>query len=491
MTTPTLPVDGQTPWGDELNTGILAVNQNAINAESSIASHAGNIPADPHGDRSYAQSLVSPITSGVNGPNGFVKLNSSGKILAALVNNSAGGAFTSIYDAVAQYSVSVGSGSDQSVNLQNALTAAGNAGGGIVWVGGNGAVSLGNYVVIPNNVTLFLGPQVILKRISTPSTPPYLITNVKFGTSNTPSTNIKVIGGSLDATNNGVLSNACTPIFIIQSSRTIIEDVSFTNVFSNPCIEINGCKNTDIDSCEFDGTNKSSGSAASKPAIRINSSESANTPVGLAAGIYNNAFCKGVTISSCMVADKSSTFGPFASLVGSDLAGTSQHSRISVIGSDMPYNDNVNGQLSINTSGIWTAFSVAGCNLPESSGSDGWNTIILQNSWTPSGVGPGFQWRWTQQGSAGGSSIPGIGNTIEIIGDVVAGTITNGTNIGSLPGYVSVGTGQIITVIFPAFTPPNAARLFFDNTTNHIVCENMSGSTGQRIFFHSFISITA
>lgn len=489
MSTPILPTDGETPWGDELNTGILQVNSTANNAVSGLNSHTANIPSDPHGDRAYSQSLVSPITTGVNGPNGYVKLNSSGKLLSSLVSTSAGGAFTNIFDAVAQYGVAAGTGSDQSVALQNALTACGSAGGGIVWVGGSGTISLSNYVVIPNNTWLLLGEEVVLSRLS--SSAAYLITNVKFGTSNTPAVNVKISGGKLDAVGSG-LTSACTPIFLIQSTGSTIEDIVINNVFNNPCIEINGSSGVEVLNCSFSGTNHSSGSPATVPAIRINTSSSSTTPSGLSAGFYNNAVCNKTGITNCFVLNKTGSLGPFAGIVGSDRLGSAIHEFIVITGCVMPYNDNQANQVSIFSQNAWDSFSVSGCIFPENNtGFDSWSALTLQNSWVNSNVGPIAQWRWITLGSGGGADALPIGNTIEIIGDVVTGTASNGTVVASLPNYFSFASGQIIPVVFPSFAASVSSRLYIDNATNHIVCENMTGYVSERLYFHAFLSTTA
>jgi hypothetical protein len=496
MTSPILPIDGQTPWGDELNTGILEVNTTANNAEIAINNHASNQPADPHGDRAYAQSLVTPITTGVNQPNGFVKLNNSGKILASLVTGAAGGAFTNVYDAVAQYGVVLGNSADQSSALQSALTAAGNSGGGVVWVGESGSLSLANYVVIPNNTILYLANGVTLTRIIGSSTPSYLITNVQFGTSNTPSSNIKIIGGKIDAVGSG-LTTACTPIFIIGATSVDIEEIYVNSVWNNPCIEFNGCSDVRAIGVRLNGTNKSSGSAASVPAIRINSSNTLTTPSGLASGAYNNNGCYRVVIDGCHVYDKSGTWGPFGGIVGTDLLGGGNPSaNIFISNCHMSYNDNQSNEFSIFHNNQWNSYTVSNCILPENdNGFDSWNEFSLQNSWLNSNYGPVAQWRVIQLGSGGGSgNEPAIGNTIEIIGDIVASsTVSNGTVVAALPAYYEFNDPQIVSVQFisSGFSPSNGARFYFNNLTNQLQCENLSSASGQRMAFHAFLSTSA
>lgn len=110
-----LPVDGQTAWGDLLNAALNQSDNDALQAQTNLSNHAANSPADPHGDRSYAQSLVNPITSGVNQANGYLKLNSSGKVpLNLMTGSGASPLYTAIFDAVANYGMVAGSSDSSS-----------------------------------------------------------------------------------------------------------------------------------------------------------------------------------------------------------------------------------------------------------------------------------------------------------------------------------------------------------------------------------------
>src|SRR5258708_7613575 len=115
---PTLPVDGATGWGDTLNNYLNALTTEAIQTQSNLNSHAANTPADPHGDRSFAQNLVNPIINGVNLPNGFVQLNASGLIPSSLITGGGssitGGMYSGVFDAVATYGAIANNGADQS-----------------------------------------------------------------------------------------------------------------------------------------------------------------------------------------------------------------------------------------------------------------------------------------------------------------------------------------------------------------------------------------
>lgn len=310
-----LPVDGQTNWGDPLNAFITALQSQTNTVQTNLTSHAANSPTDPHGDRAYAQTLVTPLTTGLNGPNGLVQLNSSGNIPPSLITGTGGpgGAYTRIYDAVATYGMST-SANDNSVSLQNALNAASSAGGGIVYIG-SGNYLMADYVVIGNNTWLLMAEGCVLRRVAGAVNPPYMITNVRFGTSNTPSTNLKITGGRLDTAGPNNLTSACTALFVIQSSKTKIEDMTIFGVYNAPPIEINGCVDTHINNVGIDAPGTTSGSY---PAIRLNYSSSSTTPAGLAGGLYSNAVTTSTMISNCRLEKPASGAGAYTSLVSFD-----------------------------------------------------------------------------------------------------------------------------------------------------------------------------
>jgi len=339
---PSLPIDGQTGWGDILNAYLNALSTEANTTQSNLANHSANTPADPHGDRSYAQSLVNPIINGVNLANGFVQLNSQGLIPSNLIsggggNNVTGGAYNGIYDAVATFGAIPNNGSDQSVPIQNALNAAAsNPSGGIVWVG-PGVFSMANYLVMPNNTHLMMSEGTILQRISGSPNAPYMITNVRFGTSNTPASGIRISGGKIDAVGSG-LSSSCTPIFLIQSSKNNIDNVYVNNVFNSPAIEINGCTNTIIQNCLFDGTGTNTFfTFSSVPAVRVNVSSSSTTPSGLANTFYNNTVTYDCRLINSATIATNFTNGCYGALIGDDFSNSHHSQNILVMGCATAY----------------------------------------------------------------------------------------------------------------------------------------------------------
>ncbi len=358
---PNLPIDGQTGWGDILNSYLNALAAEANLTQSNLNSHAANSPADPHGDRSFAQNLVNPIISGVNQANGFVQLNSSGTIPSNLISGSGsttGGMYNGVFDAVATYGAIPNNGSDQSAAIQNALNAAGSAGGGLVWVG-PGVFSMANYVWLPSNTWLMMSEGTVLSRIPGSPNTKYLITNVLFGSANTPSTNLRITGGKLDAVGSSSMTSQCTPVFMIQSSKTKIEQVYINNVFTNPSVEINGCTNCLIDACMFDGPGTNNiFSPPTVPAVRINVSASGNTPSGLSGPVYNNSTCLDVRITNSTNVATSAADGNYGALIGSDLTSSHHSTHIFAIGCATEYSSSLGNAFFSNSQ--WTSSSSTG-----------------------------------------------------------------------------------------------------------------------------------
>lgn len=344
-----LPVDGQVDWGDQLNQVITDLQTN-------VTGHEANSPSDPHGDRAYAQSLVTPITAGVNQANGFVKLNSSGQVPPGLIQgqSGAGGSFTNVYDVFATFGAIPNNGADQSGPIQNALNACASAGGGEVWVPA-GVFSLANYVTVGANTWLHLSEGATLQRIVGTSTPNFLVTNCFFGTSATPAaTNIMISGGTIDAVGAG-LHTSCTPVFIIRCAKVTLRDTIINNVFNNPAVELNACSQIRVESLVFSGAGASSGSP-SVPALRLNQASTSTTPSGLNGSVYNNAVCTGVTISGCGTAPKTTSRGNYGSLAGSDLTGTfASHTNITLSGCYTSYNSQGPGDDTLST--FWSNYA--------------------------------------------------------------------------------------------------------------------------------------
>lgn len=323
---PTLPVDGQTGWGDILNAYITALNNNQTSTASSLTAHTSNSPADPHGDRAFASSLVSPITTGVNGPNGYVKANSSGVVPAALIYSSVtGGAFNNVYDAVAEFSAVPNTGADQTTALQNALNAC-QTSGGIVYIG-PGKFSIKSTLHIWDNTLLLMTPGTIIQRIPGTTNAQQLLDNYHSSTTHA-SSNIVIYGGTLDAYGTSSVTSVCTPLLFVNGKVIIVDNVriaSYTG--TGPAVEVSSCSYVNINRCMFDGYNIGGSATGGFPAVRVNNAYTA-TMQSQYSGILSSspANVQSLIISNCIMdsAISNSANGPvYTYFAGSDLGNAS------------------------------------------------------------------------------------------------------------------------------------------------------------------------
>jgi hypothetical protein len=292
-----LPITGQLNWGVPLNdyitNAVLAVANSAL---TGLSTHES--ASDPHGDRAYAAGLVNPITTGTNLPNGYVKLDSTGRISATLLPSGSG--LSNYYDVKSNYGATGNGSTDDSAAIQHALNDCATAGGGEVWLG-DGTYACGTQLIIGANTWLHLSPGAIIKRIIpvVGSAPSIMIANVNFTTgTGTPATgNILISGGKWDAVGSGLASN-CTPIFLCQASFAAVEQTYFNGIAANPLIELNGSTYITVRDCVFTGASLSSGGGL-VPAVRLNSSSAATTPAGMAGTVYNNSVCSEIVVAAC------------------------------------------------------------------------------------------------------------------------------------------------------------------------------------------------
>lgn len=109
-----------------------------------------------------------------------------------------------------------------------------------------------------------------------------------------------------------------------------------------------------------------------------------------------------------------------------------------------------------------------------------WHSLSPGNGWVNSGNGPDFQYRMI-------ASPP---NTVEIIGDLTGGTMTDGTVVATLPAGYRPATQQQVATVLPG-TGATANMRFFVGTSGNIECEGMSALTTPRVTVHGFISLDA
>lgn len=295
-----LPITGQTNWGIPLNNYLIDVVLAQANlAESTILAH--QVGVDPHGDRAYTLSLVEPITSHVNQPNGYVVLNRYG-VLPINLLPSAGG-FTHVYDVgSAVFGGNGVPGVDNTAAIQSALDACSSNGGGEVWIP-NGTWIISSTLLIGNDTWLNVSPGATIVRGINPTTglrPAVMLSNFTPTTVATSITgNIRITGGVWDATYNGVQSDPCHIMAFANVIGIIIEDITLLVAFGNPCIRHYGC-------AQITHTNhiyrcRTPTGIPSFPACILHCASAVELPLALHPTMYTNSVCSFVNVSRCIL----------------------------------------------------------------------------------------------------------------------------------------------------------------------------------------------
>jgi len=316
-----LPTNGELNWGTPLNSDIL-VDEAAISTNTTaIANHGANIPADPHGDRAYALSLTTPITTGLNlAPTatslGLVQLTSAGKIPLSLVPTGAG--LTTFVDAVPNLSLAT-NGADISGNLNAGIATLSAAGGGIMYMG-SGTFGLAAPIVMQPNVWLMCSPGAVFNRLLVTTVPPWMITNFAFGVSPSGG-NMWVSGGTWNVANlarTGSLFAFANANFINIRDLTV---VGYPDGLS-PIGRLYGCTNVNIDNVQISAAAciNSGRSNQTLPVFEIEELNVINIP-GIPAGTYNNQECSNIHIRGCALnavtsSDSSGAYTAWTSFCG-------------------------------------------------------------------------------------------------------------------------------------------------------------------------------
>lgn len=327
-----LPQTGQLAWGAPLNAEILADEATISTNSANIANHANNSPADPHGDRAYAQSLVTPITTGTNQPNGYVVLTSQGKIPLALVPTGAG--LSGWVDAIPDLVLTPGT--DISLSLTAGIQALSNSGGGIMYVG-PGSFNIANPIIMYPNVWLMLSPGTIFNRTLTTVAPPAMIQN--YSSLISPSGgNMWISGGTWNVANlakTGVCFSFCNAAFINIRDMQI---VGYPDGKA-PIGRFFGCTDVNLDNIRVTAASpiNSGRGFQSWPMIQVDELNVSNIP-GLPSGVYLSQECVNVHIRSCSLSAGTlsdslgvyTAWSSFCGSVGTIVSGNS-HININVI----------------------------------------------------------------------------------------------------------------------------------------------------------------
>jgi hypothetical protein len=413
-----LPNTGDSNWGVPLNQYIVnVVLAQANSAAASIASHAA--ASDPHGDRAYALGLVAPLTSGVNGPNGFLQLNSIGKIPNGVL--PAGGGRTAAFDVVKDYSAPTNGTTDAASAIQSALNDCGTLGGGEVWVG-DGNFALGSTLYIPSGVWLHLSPGATMTRIVNSGSgvaPAYMAANFNGSTSSSGSGNILIEGGKwvFDGP-----SAAGVPFAFVGGDSIVVRDTSVRTLAQNAGILFAGCTNSSARGVQFSTGSPASGRSAylsSPPAVRIETAAS-SVIAGLNAAIYSGSGCSNITIGACSITGATASDGTGLYTVFGGIAGTtaavssSFHTNIQVL---------ANSAVALPASGVYAT---------------NWQTTIITNNQLNLNNGSAAVTSWSPSAPSG-------------VSQVIANNSSAGTS-GGLTAYKPGNTGRSSTTT-PSLDP--------------------------------------
>lgn len=224
-----LPANGSSSWGTPLNDYIEGVAENVSTNAANLDTH--ETANDPHGDRAYALAEFTSLNSKIGAASGIAQLDSSKRLPVAQLPSGMGGTWTTTFDAVRDYAVPVKTTQAAVVNcstaLQNALNAAGTAGGGEVWVGA-GYYGIATTLEIKAGTWLHLAPGAVMVRMSSGTYPAAMIANFNPATSSTDTSgqsNILIDGGQWNF-NQGTTMGS--PIVLAAASNLEVRSCQIT-----------------------------------------------------------------------------------------------------------------------------------------------------------------------------------------------------------------------------------------------------------------------
>lgn len=206
---------------------------------------------------------------------------------------SGASAQSNFYDVVRDYGVVSGE-VDSATKIQNALNAARDAGGGIVYIP-TGTYNLGSRLEIYEGTTLLSSQKATLSRNHTSN----LIINGLAGASYSGYNgqgNIKIIGGIWDNKGPSYPVTPAMGISIGHGQNIIIQDLTVKDTAGFHAVEINSSKNVRISNCRFIGF-VDTGSRGYSEAVQIDLAKS--SAVFGAFGAYDNTSCEDVVVENC------------------------------------------------------------------------------------------------------------------------------------------------------------------------------------------------
>jgi hypothetical protein len=238
---------------------------------------------------------------------------------AAAGGSGSAAPITNFYDIVRDFGA-VANETDSRAKIQNALNAARDAQGGIVYIP-TGDWNLGGGLRIYSNTHLMLSPRANIRKMYSGAS---MLWNGDSG-ANYPEydgqINITVTGGTWDARGTAFPTTPENIFSFAHSQNLTIKDITFRNVAGYHAIEINSTKNAFVQNCRFLGF-VDTGDRDFSEAIQI---DGAFRPTLFGEfGSYDKTICQDVTIDRCYFG--ASGFGGTTSWptgVGSHSADTS------------------------------------------------------------------------------------------------------------------------------------------------------------------------
>jgi polygalacturonase len=241
------------------------------------------------------QDIVGPMFSHANHTNVTASYNDgTGQVLLSVANPSGGSNQTNFYDVVRDYGVIAGE-ANSATKIQNALNAARDAGGGIVYIP-VGTYNVQSTLQIFSGTTLYLTPKTVIFR-EFASFP--LLAN---GANNASysgysgQSNIRIIGGIWESRGSAYPIQPAMGMSIGHATDVIIQDLTISNIGGYHAIEINSSKNVRIENCRFTGF-KDTGGRGFSEAIQVDYAGSSDLFGWF--GAYDNTHCQDVVISKC------------------------------------------------------------------------------------------------------------------------------------------------------------------------------------------------
>lgn len=208
---------------------------------------------------------------------------------SASVNQKA----VNFYDVVRDYGATSGA-IDSRTQIQNALNAARDAGGGTVYIP-NGTWNLSNILQVYSNTTILCSEGARLYKYHSLN----FLANGDYGASYSGyagQSNIRIIGGTWDARGASYPTTPSMGLSFGHGQNILVQGVTIKNIPGYHAIEVNACKNVVIRDCQFLGF-VDTGSRGFSEAVQIDLAKG-SAYFGWF-GSYDNTPCLNVTIDSC------------------------------------------------------------------------------------------------------------------------------------------------------------------------------------------------